>query len=288
MTGNYNEGGRIRYTMTPELGATNLVTGFMEDREASQTLVGPVSWDMCPHLTPEVQSQILTGIPVHEHDMRSKGIPFFGSGLVYPIAEERIKVESFTVPQHWKVIRGIDLGINHPTAIAWLAYNAEEDTIYVVRTYAVKGENAATHAQALGQLWPHAKTVFPHDVDITEKGSGKTVRMFYEEAGVRNTVDFKNPDGSITVEPGIFDITERMRDGRFKVMNNCHEFFKESRLYHRDDGKLVKKNDDVMDAVRYAAVMITRYGVPAMGLQKRAKRATTGLSVRMGGRRRKR
>jgi phage terminase large subunit-like protein len=287
MTGNYHQGGRIRYTMTPELGATNLVTQFMEDRDDVQQLIGPVSWDMCPHLTDDVQRSILAGLPLHEQDMRSKGIPFFGSGLVYPVAENRLKIDPFPIPEHWLVIKAIDLGINHPTAIAWLAYDRDSDTIYVVKTYAVKGENAATHAQSLHTLWPHAKTVFPHDVDTTEKGSGKTVRSYYEEAGVKNTVDFKNSDGSISVEPGIFMINERMRDGRFKVFSNCHEFFRESRLYHRDDGKLVKKNDDVMDATRYGAVMITRYGVPAKGLVKRARRATTGFEVRTG-RKRKR
>ena len=33
-------------------------------------------------------------------------------------------------------------------------------------------------------------------------------------------------------------------------------------MYHRKEGKLVKENDDVMDAVRYGSVMIERYGTP--------------------------
>jgi hypothetical protein len=75
-------------------------------------------------------------------------------------------------------------------------------------------------------------------------------------------MDFKNVDGSLSVEPGIFQINERMRDGRFKVFETCIEFFREQRLYHRKEGKLVKENDDVLDAARYGAMMIGRYGVP--------------------------
>jgi len=176
MHGNLGRGGRLRYTLTPELGATGLVTDFMEDREDFQKLIGPVAWDECPHLSPEIQRQMLSSIPEHEREMRSKGVPFFGSGLVYPIAESRISIPDFKIPPYFRCIRAMDLGINHPTAIVWLAYDMESDTIYVVRTYSVKGENAATHAAAANAMWSFAPCVFPHDIDTTEKGSGKTIR----------------------------------------------------------------------------------------------------------------
>jgi hypothetical protein len=75
-------------------------------------------------------------------------------------------------------------------------------------------------------------------------------------------MDFKNIDGSISVEPGIHELYNRMREGKFKVFETCTEFFREFRLYHRDNGKLVKENDDVLDACRYGAIMIGRFGVP--------------------------
>ena len=262
MTGNMGRGGRIRYTMTPELGATGLVTHFMEARTKGQQLIGPISWAECSHLTPEVQEQILAAIPEHEREMRSKGVPFFGSGLVYPIAESRISVPDFRIPPYYRCIRAIDLGINNPTAIVWLAHSPEDDVVYLVKTYSVKGENAATHAAAANAMWSFAPMVFPHDIDTTEKGSGKTIRRFYNDAGLTRTLDFKNIDGSISVEPGIFDINERMRDGRFKVFESCTEYWREFRMYHRQEGKLVKANDHVMDAKRYGTVMVTRYGVP--------------------------
>jgi hypothetical protein len=97
------------------------------------------------------------------------------------------------------------------------------------------------------------------------------VRKYYNEAGLTRTLDFKNIDGGNKVEPGIHDIYNRMREGRFKVFESCTEFWREFRLYHREDGKLVKNNDDVMDATRYGAIMIGRYGVPMDSGYRRRK-----------------
>ena len=259
--------------MTPELGATKLVTNFMEYREKSQHLIGPVTWAECPHLTPEVQAVILGSIPEHERDMRSQGIPYFGEGLVFPVTEARISTEPFELKDiPWlRYIRAMDLGIDHPTAIVWLAYDAEIDRIYVLRTYSQSGDAAAVHAAAANSYLDFAPCVFPHDIDNREKGSGKTVRQYYADAGLSHTLDFSNSDGSRFVEPGIAEMWDRMRSDRFKVVSSCKDFFREMRLYHRDKGKIVPLNDDVISAVRYGAAMITRYGVP-MGGERRFTR----------------
>lgn len=279
MTGNRGAGGVIRYTMTPELGMTKLVTKFMEDRDVNQRLIGPIAWNQCPHLTPEVQVKILSGIPVHEHDMRREGKPFFGSGLVYPIPEERVTCDPFPLSEMpWvKVIRAMDLGIAHPTAIVWLAYDAEFDVIYVVRDYSETGKEAAIHAAVANSFLPYAPMVIPPDIDQTEKGSGKTVRKFYSDAGLKRTIDFENQDGSRYVEPGIMELFERMRTDRLKIFSNCTNVLREMRMYHRKDGKLVKEDDDALDALRYGAMMITTKGVKLgrskVGHKPRVKRA---------------
>jgi hypothetical protein len=64
-----------------------------------------------------------------------------------------------------------------------------------------------------------------------------------------------------------------MRSDRFKVVNDCSGFFREMRLYHRDNGKIVKLNDDIMDAVRYGCMMITRFGVLMGGRRRRGQKA---------------
>ena len=262
MTGNYNRGGYIIYSMTPELGATDLVAGFLNHREEGQQLIGPISWDECPHLTVEIQNQMLSSLPDHEREMRSQGTPYFGSGLCYTVPDSRIRIDPFLVEKiPWlRFIRAMDVGIDHPTAIVWLAYDAEIDRIYVLRTYSVSGETAAAHAAAANSYMPNVPIVFPHDINQREKGSGKTLREYYADAGLTNSIDFANPDGSRFVEPGELEIHDRMKTDRFKVTSDCDDFFREKRLYHRKDGKIVPKNDDVLSAVRYGAMMITRFG----------------------------
>jgi len=279
--GNLGQGGRIGYTMTPELGQTALVTQFMEDRSASQHLIGPISWDEAPHITERKKETLLAGIPEHERDMRTKGIPFFGSGLVFPIPESRIKIDPFELKEiPWlRVIRAIDLGINHPTAIAWLGYDAEIDRIYVLRTYSERGDVASVHAAAANSYLNFAPCVFPHDIDQREKGSGRTLRDYYYEAGLKNSIDFQNPDGSRYVEPGIAELYDRMRTDRFKVVSTCTDFFREMRMYHRDEGKIVPENDDVISAVRYGAMMIPRYGV-RLGGERGASKPRVKMSFR--------
>ena len=266
INGNQGKGGRVRYTMTPELGMTDLVKSFMEDPGPSRKLIGPIPWDQAPHLTEELQASILADVPEHEHDMRKNGTPFFGSGLVYPIDEKTIKIDPFDVnTKPWmRAIKSVDLGLNHATV--WAAYDPEDDTVYIVKTNLEVGAiPTAIHVATCKAMWKHIPTVFPHDVEMTERGSGQTVRKQYRTAGLVHTLDFKNPDGSIYVEPGIMEMLDRMRTNRFKVFSTCTEFWNEFRMYHREDGKIVKMNDHIMDASRYATIMAPRYAIPLQG-----------------------
>jgi len=275
MTGNRNKGGLILYSMTPELGMTELVASFLEKINRNhQKMIGPISWDECPHLTPSVQEQILSGIPVHEHDMRRKGIPFFGSGLVYPVAENRIKIDPFSLEgfDWFRVIRAIDLGVKHPQATAWLAHDPENDTIYLVKDYSMSGQSAAVHAAATNALWAHSPVVVPHDYDTVEKGTAEAVSRHYYDAGLKNTIPFENIGGGIKVEPGIQSLYDRMVSGRFKAFSTCTNFFREMRMYHRDtQGIRVKENDDVLDCVRQGSMMIGRYGTQIAGRRRKPK-----------------
>ena len=58
------------------------------------------------------------------------------------------------------------------------------------------------------------------------------------------------------VEAGIMDMLQRMQTRRFKVFAHLHDWFEEFRLYHRQDGKIFKEGDDLMDATRYGLVML--------------------------------
>jgi len=57
------------------------------------------------------------------------------------------------------------------------------------------------------------------------------------------------------VEAGISDMLERMQTGRWKVFSHCLSWFEECRMYHRDNGKIVKIRDDLLSASRYILMM---------------------------------
>ena len=47
-----------------------------------------------------------------------------------------------------------------------------------------------------------------------------------------------------------------MQSGQFKVFDHLNDWWEEFRLYHRKDGKVVKEDDDLMSATRYAMMML--------------------------------
>ncbi len=98
-----------------------------------------------------------------------------------------------------------------------------------------------------------------HDGSVHEKGSGHALAEQYRMAGVNFVGShFHNPEGGIAVEPGIMAMITRFQTGRLKVFDHLQDWYKEYRIYHRKDGKIVRKNDDLMSATRYA-VQSLRY-----------------------------
>ncbi|MCS5736640.1 phage terminase large subunit family protein, partial [Herbiconiux daphne] len=213
------------------------------------------------------KKELLASIPSWQHEMRSRGIPMMGEGLIYDIPETAITVPPIEIPQHWRRCCAIDVGINHPTAAVWTAYDAATDTVYVYDVYCEKGGVPSQHGTAINARGNWIPVILPHDADNTEKGSGKSVAQYYREAGVNVMPEtFYNPitwDGKKHnfVEPGIMDMLQRMKTGRLKVFATCGRFFEEMRRYHRKDGKIHKEYDDVMDAARYSALSVATRGI---------------------------
>jgi hypothetical protein len=54
------------------------------------------------------------------------------------------------------------------------------------------------------------------------------------------------------VESGIYEVWDALSTGRLKVLDSHSNWVSEFRKYHRDEkGKIVKKDDHLMDAMRY-------------------------------------
>jgi len=278
-------GAIILCTMTPEEGMTKVVSGFMNDLQKGQAIIG-ATWDDAPHLTPEVKAQRLSAFSPHERDMRSKGIPLFGAGLVFPVSEDQIIVEPREIPRHWPQITGIDFGWDHPFAAARLAWDRDSDTVYMTSEYRESRALPAIHAAAISAWGDWIPVAWPHDGLNTEKGTGDEFIELYRKAKVNLLSDkATNPptpgqsegEGGNSVEAPLLEMLTRMETGRWKVFSTCAKWLEEKRMYHRDQrGKLVKQMDDLISASRYAYMML-RHARTVSVLPARRAPAAAGL-----------
>ena len=255
--------GLVLLTFTPENGMTSTVSQFLHDIKPGQKLV-QATWEDVPHLNAKTKEQLLAQYTPAERDMRSRGIPIFGSGLVFTVPEDDIRCDPFELPSYWSRIAGLDFGWDHPTAVVWLAHDPDQDVIYVYDTYRKAKENVIVHASAIRNRGIAIPVAWPHDGMQHDKGSGKGLAQQYRDEGVNMLPQhFTNPltasdkakgssRGNISVEPGISAMLKRMELDKFKVFSTCGEWFEEFRLYHRKEGKIVAENDDLMSATRYA------------------------------------
>jgi phage terminase large subunit-like protein len=254
--GDNHRGGLTMMTFTPENGMTPLVTQFMNDRQKGQDLIN-VTWEDAPHITDEVRKQLLSSIPPHQRDMRTKGIPLLGSGQIFPINEDLIKVTPFRIPDHWKRIVGIDFGWDHPTAVVWMAIDPDTQKYYVYDCTKASERVIRDWAMVITGRQPDwIPVAWPHDGLQHDKNAGVAIAQQYADEGV-NMLDERAtfPDGTNSVEAGIYQLLNLMTTGRFFVFSHLSEWFDEFRMYHRDKGKIVKLLDDLMSATRYAYMM---------------------------------
>ena len=230
------------------------------------------TWDDAQHLTEETKEQLLAGYPAWQRDMRTKGLPLLGSGLIYDISNDFIKCQPFECPPHWYVINGMDFGFDHPQAHCQLWIDRDTDTIYLAHAWK-KSRALPNEAWSAVRSWAaDIPTAWPLDGLQTEKGSGKQQRSYYEEEGFKMIGEHATwPEGGNGVEAGILEIYRLMSEGKFKVFSHITDFFDEKLNYHRkEDGKIVKVGDDLLDAVRYA-YMMRRYAIQKSSINRVAK-----------------
>lgn len=239
--------GIVYITFTPDKGLSETVLSFYEDGVHYEGGKGfkhstTVAWDDCPHLDEKAKEMLRQTIPPWQLSAKSKGIPVVGTGAIYPISEDSLIVEPFKIPDYWPRAYGLDTGWQC-TAAVWGAWDKDSDTVYLYSEYKVGNEKPPIHAAAIkgrGEWMRGAGDAAATNSD------GKQYIQQYRDLGLNLVL----PDKS--VEAGLFAVYNRMSSGRFKIFSTLNNWLTEFRLYRRDDnGKIVKKNDHLMDATRY-------------------------------------
>ena len=270
--------GMVYMTFTPESGMTETVASFVNSLKPGQSL-NNATWDDATeevrtvlnndrgHLNEAVMEQIMSSYAPHEREMRRYGRPAIGSGLGFPVSDEKLIIDPITIEKHWPRICGIDFGFDHPTACVWVAWDRDEDVIYVYDCYRQAKAPPAVHAQNIRNRPSFIPVAWPHDGHRRDSMGNPGLAEQYRNLGCNMLAfHFENPPalgekkGGNSIEVGIMDLLQRMEDGKFKVFSTLSEWWMEFRMYHRKEGKIVPLHDDLMSATRYAA-MSMRFAV---------------------------
>ena len=271
--------GFLYMAFTPLKGMTPLVQEFWMHDNPEKFLVCMNIYE-AKHFTPEKLKKIeslYAGLSEAERQARMMGIPTMGSGMVYPFDDSDLMYDSFPLPKNFRRIGGLDFGRGeHPTAIVWVALDPMTDVAYVYDAVKTTHKSIAENAEIMRKRGEWIPFAYPHDLmrdsgterggrnnyEEDKKSEGYKYKTMYEDNGIHFTPhNAKTAEGSNKVENGLVEVRQRMATGRLKIARHLSELWKEKQVYrYGEDLKPIKQKDDLMDAMRYAVIML-RYSV---------------------------
>ena len=268
--------GFVAIGFTPLKGRTETVKRYLDQVSPDRAAIN-MTIDDAEHFSPERREQMKRDTPPWQYKPRILGIPNAGENAIFQVDLDTLKMNYpplEQMPAHWKYLWGIDPGIGHPFAAVLIGYDTSTDEIHILRAIRVKDQTPLQHAYAMKQIAENVPVAWPKDTGNREKGTGLPLTKLYKDHGLTLLGEHAtNSDGSVTLEPGLADMYERMTTGRFHVNPTLTQWFEEARDYHLDDnGNVVSKDDDLMSASRYACIMVKRKG--AQGIPGRGRRRT--------------
>lgn len=258
--------GIIYCTFTPLFGLSEVVLSFLKDGKFPHNGVNPeepykfvtqVSWEEVPHLNEQQKKEILSSYSDHEKEARSRGVPSLGAGAIYPFMEDRIKVEPFEIPSWWPKVYGMDTGWQK-TAAVWAAIDVDSNVVYLYSEHYEGQAAPAVHASAIKARGPWIPGVIDPAADKdVNRTDGMSIFRVYEDEELR--LEFADN----SVNAGILKVYQMLESGQLKVFSTLRHWLAEYRVYRRDEnGKIVKKNDHLLDATRY--LIMTGLGLAEM------------------------
>ena len=170
------------------------------------------------------------------------------------------------VPQHWPQIIGMDFGWgDHPTAAVKAAWDRDNDRVIIIDAYkrSQKSDIIPIHASAIRAMGGDKIPVaWPFDGKMGNKSDGVAVKELYRQQNLNMIYQHAQFDsGGFGVEVSIQRLLDRMRTGRWLVMEHLNDWFEEFRIFHRRDGLVVKERDDLLAASRYLEMHLRYSGV---------------------------
>lgn len=264
-------GGFVMLTATPEQGMTPL-NKMYETNEDKFLYLQSVSWDECPHITPEIAKQLLAGIAKYQHDMRMKGLPVLGQGAVFQYDETDLMVQDVNYRDDWLICGAIDIGHRKdPSVVSFAVCDPSFQHYYLLhQIYLDQDRSSRAIADAIkASPFPNALIVVPHDGggEAPEATSNQleyfginTFKGHFNNP-TETRLGFKIPSGKGVInhramkEPGLSTMRFYFDEGYLKVHQSCNEWFKEMRSYYYKPNNGIQEPtgpDHCIDSSRYA------------------------------------
>ena len=281
-TGDSGRMGMIFLTITPLLGMSRVVRRFHpHPKEPDAGLIRMGIADAL-HYSKEDQAAIAATYPAHERRARVEGWPQLGEGAVFSVDWDLIFQDDFSdltrLPQSWLRLGGLDFGFTHPFAAVEMAWDRDDDVLYCLRDFRQSATTVAVIGSALrrwGEKWlPWAwpKDGWSHDL----RSGGRTKDLLVEEGLNLMPTHAAFEDGSNGLEDGLLEMSSRFANRKLRISSRCMDLRAELETYHRENGRVVKEEDDVISALRYA-MMMRRFGA-LPGAAGRVTVVTGGLT----------
>jgi hypothetical protein len=250
-TNKHEQSGKILLTLTPLKGLSDVAQHFLEDgrlRESDDRYAQLIGWDDVPHLDEKEKQELLNSIPKYQQDARIKGYPSLGSGAIYSYNEDSIVIEPRTIPLYYQHAYAIDVGWK-ATACIGIAINPDTGDVYVTREYKRGEAMPDEHATAIRLIANNQTGAIDPAARGRSQKDGVRLMDEYQRLGLKLVL------ANNEVEAGLFRIQQLMSTARLHIFNNCTGLLTEMRQYQRDDnGKPIKRNDHLLDALRYAVM----------------------------------
>jgi len=256
--------GRIICSLTPLLGLSPLRKRFKYKQGPSMREILMTIWDAAVskggHIPDEDIPGIIASYPEHERDTRAFGADLQGEGAVFstPIGQIKERFDPSTAPPYWPWMWGVDFRhsgsatTGHPFAAVLGCWDRDADIIHIVHAERMLGL-APMHVAAMKKhpMW-EAPVAWPHDGG--RGGSiidGATISQTYKRLGLNMRPTHATFDGGgFKFENGIDDMQNRLARGGLRVAEHLHDWFDEYLGYHRENGLVVKVDDDLLSATR--------------------------------------
>ena len=246
-------------TFTPLRGVSDVVQRFVEHKPGTSMV--SMTLEDALHFTPEQRVAIADSYPDHEKEARTLGLPMLGEGKIFKHPENLVRVDPFDIPRHWAILGALDFGVDHPFAAVKLAWDRENDQVFVINSYRERGLTPIAHASAL-RHWGNIRWSWPHDGNQRRVGldgrSFKQVAQFYRDEGmdlISEHAQYGDERGNGS-EAAILDMQQRLERGGLHVFAHLENWFEEYRYYHRKDGQPVAVREDLLKATMYGLMML--------------------------------